>query len=132
MVPILPIIYELIKKYEDHPCLKFKGVLIAVNSNSNYNGYLEEIAVVFNINRKLNTHLARHTFADIMLNIMEFSLEEVSKMLGHKTNRTTQRYAKVSKNKISKTLARVKGIVFDKNGQLKKWHFNLKSNNLEV
>jgi hypothetical protein len=55
-----------------------------------------------------------------MLNIMEFSLEEVSKMLGHNTTRTTQRYAKVKKNKISKTLARVKGIVFTDEGQLRK------------
>ena len=33
------------------------------------------------VNRELNTHLARPKFADIMLNIMEFSYEEVSKCL---------------------------------------------------
>jgi len=48
------------------------------------------------------------------------SILPISKMLGQKTVRTTQRYAKVRKNKISKTLARVKGIIFDKNGQLMK------------
>ena len=48
------------------------------------------------------------------------SYEEVSKMLGHKTTQTTQRYAKVKRQKISKTLARVKGIVFTEDGQLKK------------
>jgi site-specific recombinase XerD len=120
MVPILPIIEELIEKYKHHACRKDNGLLIPVNSNARYNGYLKELAVICGINRELNTHLARHTFADIMLNIMEFSLEEVSKMLGHKTTRTTQRYAKVRKNKISKTLARVKGIVFTKEGKLRK------------
>ncbi|MDN3579648.1 site-specific integrase [Mucilaginibacter flavus] len=119
-VPILPIIDELIEKYKYHLCRKDKGLLIPVNSNARYNGYLKELAVICGINRELNTHLARHTFADIMLNIMEFSLEEVSKMLGHKTTRTTQRYAKVKRNKISKTLARVKGIVFTADGQLRK------------
>jgi site-specific recombinase XerD len=119
-VPILPIIDELIKKYKNHPCRKFKGLLMPVNSNARYNAYLKELAVICGISRELNTHLARHTFADIMLNIMEFSLEEVSKMLGHKTLRTTQRYAKVKKNKISKTLAKVKSIVFTEDGQLRK------------
>jgi site-specific recombinase XerD len=125
MVPILPIINELIKKYKDHPCRKENGLLIPVNTNAKYNGFLKELAVICGINRELNTHLARHTFADIMLNIMEFSLEEVSKMLGHNTTRTTQRYAKVKKNKISKTLARVKGIVFTDDGQLRKIASNI-------
>jgi site-specific recombinase XerD len=120
MVPILPIVEELIEKYKSHSCRRDNTLLIPVNSNARYNAYLKELAVICGINRELNTHLARHTFADIMLNLMEFSLEEVSKMLGHKTTRTTQRYAKVKKNKISKTLARVKGIVFTDDGQLRK------------
>jgi site-specific recombinase XerD len=119
MVPILPIIETLLEKYKRHACRE-RGLLIPVNNNAKYNLYLKELAVICGINRELNTHLARHTFADLMLNVFGFSLEEVSKMLGHKTVRTTQRYAKVRKNKISKTLARVKRIVFDKNGQLKK------------
>lgn len=119
MVPILPIIETLLEKYKNHICRE-KGLLIPVNNNAKYNFYLKELAVICGISRDLNTHLARHTFADLMLNVFGFSLEEVSKMLGHKTLRTTQRYAKVRKNKISKTLAKVKGIVFDKNGQLKK------------
>ncbi|MCQ6958781.1 site-specific integrase [Mucilaginibacter aquariorum] len=119
-VPILPIVEDLIEKYRYHECRLIRGLLIPVNSNARYNAYLKELAVICGINRELNTHLARHTFADIMLNIMEFSLEEVSKMLGHKTTRTTQRYAKVRNNKISKTLERVKGIVFTDDGQLRK------------
>jgi site-specific recombinase XerD len=119
-VPILPIVEEILERYQTHDCRIDQGLLIPVNSNARYNAYLKELAVICGINRELNTHLARHTFADIMLNIMEFSLEEVSKMLGHKTTRTTQRYAKVRKNKISKTLARVKGIIFTDEGQLRK------------
>jgi site-specific recombinase XerD len=120
MVPVLPIVEQIIEKYKCHTCRVTKRLLLPINSNARYNGYLKELAVICGINRELNTHLARHTFADIMLNIMEFSLEEVSKMLGHKTTRTTQRYAKVRRNKISNTLARVKGIVFTEDGQLRK------------
>lgn len=119
-VPILPIIEKIIDKYKNHSCRLTMGQLVPVNSNQRYNGFLKELAIICGINRELNTHLARHTFADIMLNIMEFTLEEVSKMLGHKTIRTTQRYAKVKKSKISKTLARVRGIVFTEDGQLRK------------
>ncbi|MGZ4017366.1 MAG: tyrosine-type recombinase/integrase [Mucilaginibacter sp.] len=100
MVPILPIIDELIERYKGHVCRITKGLLVPVNSNASYNGYLKELAVICGINRELNTHLARHTFADIILNIMEFSLEEVSRMLGHKTTSTTQRYTKKTRSVI--------------------------------
>jgi len=119
MVPIMPIVEEIIEKYKEHPCRTVQGLLLPVNSNARYNGYLKEIAVIAGINRELNTHLARHTFADIMLNIFGFSLEEVSKMLGHRNIRTTQRYAKVRKNKISHTWSKVRNIGFTEDGQLR-------------
>lgn len=119
MVPIMPIVEEILQRYSQHPCRKVYGRLIPVNSNARYNGYLKELAAICGINRELNTHLARHTFADIMLNIFGFSLEEVSKMLGHKSIRTTQRYAKVRKHKISQTWAKVRKIGFTKDGRLR-------------
>ncbi|SEA15459.1 Site-specific recombinase XerD [Arachidicoccus rhizosphaerae] len=119
IVPIMPIAAEIIDKYANHPCRVNDGLLLPINSNARYNGYLKELAAIAGINRDLNTHLARHTFADMMLNIFEFSLEEVSKMLGHKSIRTTQRYAKVRKHKISKTWSRVRNNVFTKSGKLR-------------
>lgn len=120
MVPIMPIIEEILERYKNHPCRTKDGLLIPVNSNARYNGYLKELAVICGINRELNTHLARHTFADIMLNIFEFSLAEVSRMLGHKTIRTTQRYGRVKKRLISNTFARAKGVLFTEDGQMRK------------
>lgn len=119
IVPIMPITAEIIDRYTNHPCRVNDGLLLPINSNARYNGYLKELATIAGINRDLNTHLARHTFADMMLNIFEFSLEEVSKMLGHKSIRTTQRYAKVRKHKISKTWSRVRSNVFTKSGKLR-------------
>ena len=119
MVPVMPIADEIIARYENHPCRKVHGKLLPINSNARYNGYLKELAAIAGINRELNTHLARHTFADIMLNVFGFSLEEVSKMLGHKSIRTTQRYAKVRKNKISQTWAKVRHIAFIEDGRLR-------------
>jgi len=123
MVPIMPIVEEIIAKYKNHDCRKVFGQLLPVNSNSKYNAYLKEIGVICGIRRELNTHLARHTFADMMLNVFEFSLEEVSKMLEHKTIRTTQRYAKIKKNRISRTWGNVKSKVFDQEGKLIKLQY---------
>ena len=46
------------------------------------------------INRKITTHMMRHTFSIIALR-HGVPIEYVSKMLGHTNIQTTQRYAKV-------------------------------------
>ncbi|WP_231427700.1 site-specific integrase [Pedobacter sp. Leaf250] len=119
MVPVLPIVDEIIDKYKDDPYCRFKNSLLPVNSNAKYNTYLKELADICGIGRELNTHLACHTFADIMLNVLEFPLEDVSKMLGHKSIRTTQRYARVKKRRIGNRMNAVKGLLFQADGQLK-------------
>ena len=101
ILPNLPVIEQLIERYKTHPVCLVRNTLMPVNSNNNYNGYLKEIGVTCYIRRELNTHLARHTFADIMLNL-GMPLEDVSKMLGHKSIRTTQRYCSVRKERIQK------------------------------
>lgn len=119
MVPILPVIEELIAKYRNHSKRLVNNQLIPVDSNANYNGYLKEIAVVCKINRDLKTHLARHTFADIMLNL-GVPLEDVSKMLGHRSIRTTQRYCRVNKERISRNMKQfVRHALFNNIGKLK-------------
>lgn len=119
MVPMLPIIAELIDKYKKHPYCKVHNRLIPVNSNFRYNSYLKELSDICDIGKPLNSHLARHTFADIMLNVLNFPLEDVSKMLGHKNIRTTQRYARVKKSRIGKKMNEAKSILFDETGELK-------------
>lgn len=126
-VPILPIVEDLIEKYKSHPYCKAYNRLMPINSNYRYNVYLKELADICGIsfdnisanNQELNTHLARHTFAHIMLN-NGVPLEDVSKMMGHKSIRTTQRYARVNKARISENVAKVRDKLFGKLGQLKK------------
>jgi len=123
MVPILPIVQEIIDKYKDHPYCKTNNCLLPINSNARYNGYLKEIADICGIvpvskdDHGLGTHKARHTFADMMLN-NGVPLEDVSKMLGHKSIRTTQRYCKVRKHRISENMGKVKSILFTTEGKL--------------
>jgi site-specific recombinase XerD len=120
MVPILPVVSEIIERYKGHPkCRQRKG-LLPINSNARYNGYLKELAGICGINRDLNTHLARHTFADMMLNL-GIPLEDVSKMLGHTNMRTTQRYAQVQKHRISENMEKVRNKLFKDGGNLRRF-----------
>jgi len=53
------------------------------------------------ITKSLTTHLARHTFATTITLTNGVPIESVSKMLGHKSLRTTQHYAKIVDRKVS-------------------------------
>ncbi|WP_229206177.1 site-specific integrase [Dyadobacter fermentans] len=124
MVPILPIVEELIEKYKDHPYCLAHDKLIPVNSNFRYNTYLKELADLCDIRditgniKRLDTHDARHFFADMMLN-NGVPLEDVSKMLGHRNIRTTMRYCRVRKSRISENVGLVRDRLFTKTGKLR-------------
>ncbi len=100
-IPLLSTPMSIIKKYENHPEVVIKEVLLPVLSNQKSNAYLKEIADLCGINKNLTTHLARHTFATTVTLTNGVPLESVSKMLGHKSIKTTQHYAKILDLKVS-------------------------------
>lgn len=100
-IPLLPIALSIIEKYQEHPeCVKYKK-LLPVPSNQKYNAYLKEIADLCGINKHLTTHIARHTFATTVTLNNKVPIETVSKMLGHRSIKTTEQYSKVLEVKIS-------------------------------
>jgi len=107
-IPLLPTALDIIKKYENHPEAVTKGVLLPVLSNQKSNAYLKEIADLCGINKNLTTHLARHTFATTVTLSNGVPMESVSKMLGHKSLKTTQHYAKILDRKVSDDMAILK------------------------
>lgn len=100
-VPLLPIAKEIIEEYKNHPYCSSKNLLLPVNSNQKFNAYLKEIADIFGIEKNLTTHTARHTFATTVTLANGVPLETVSALLGHKSIKTTQIYAKIVAQKIS-------------------------------
>tara|TARA_R110002072_G_scaffold243748_1_gene402940 strand:+ start:2200 stop:2481 length:282 start_codon:yes stop_codon:yes gene_type:complete len=72
------------------------------------NAYLKEIADLCEINKNLTFHLARHTFATTITLSNGVPIESVSKMLGHKSLKTTQHYAKVLDRKVSDDMMALK------------------------
>ena len=114
-VPLLPVALEIIEKYRDHPYCKNKNRLLPVNSNQRYNGYLKEIADICGINKKITSHIARHTFATTVTLSNGVPIETVSSMLGHSSIRTTQIYAKVVESKVSQDMKSLKNILSQQN-----------------
>lgn len=107
-VPLLPVALEIIEKYKDHPECQTQNKLLPVNSNYRYNAYLQELADLCGIEKKITTHIARHTFATTVTLSNGVPIETVSKMLGHTRLATTQIYAKVLEGKVSQDMRALK------------------------
>ena len=69
-----------------------------------YNEYLKEIAGILGIEKRAPSHLARHTFATTVTYANGVSIEAISKMLGHTKLSTTQIYARIVDQTISREM----------------------------
>ncbi len=104
-IPLLQPAADVINKYSYLPDSVKKGKLLPFLSNQKTNAYLKEIADSCGITKNLTFHLARHTFATTVTLAKDVPIESVSYMLGHKSIRTTQIYAKVTEQKVSRDMA---------------------------
>ncbi|WP_417858656.1 site-specific integrase [Xanthomarina gelatinilytica] len=100
-IPILPTAEAILVKYSEDYKIQKNHLLLPVLSNQKMNAYLKEIADLCKINKNLTFHLARHTFATTVTLSNGVPIESVSKMLGHKSLKTTQHYAKILDRKVS-------------------------------
>lgn len=100
-IPILPTAEAILVKYAEDSDNQKNHLLLPVLSNQKMNAYLKEIADLCKINKNLTFHLARHTFATTVTLSNGVPIESVSKMLGHKSLKTTQHYAKILDRKVS-------------------------------
>lgn len=103
-IPILPKALEILESYRNYPTCESNGLMLPILSNQKMNSYLKEIADLCGITKELTFHIARHTFATTITLSNGVPIETVSKMLGHLDIRTTQHYAKLSDNRISKDM----------------------------
>ena len=87
---LLDIPLMIIDKYKGKTA---KGKLLPILSNQKMNSYLKEIADLCGLKKNLTFHVARHTFATMILS-KGVPIESVSKMLGHTNIKTTQIYAR--------------------------------------
>lgn len=104
-IPLLPMALSLIEKYSAHPKTINCDKLFPMLSNQRMNSYLKELADICGIDKELTFHCARHTFATTVTLSNGVPIETVSKMLGHKSLRTTQIYAKILDKKVSEDMS---------------------------
>jgi len=107
-IPLLPTAEAILDKYAAHPTNLSEDKVLPVLSNQKMNAYLKEIADLCGIEKNLTFHLARHTFATTITLTNGVPIESVSKMLGHKSLKTTQHYAKILDRKVSDDMKKLR------------------------
>ena len=80
-IPVISPARKLIDKHSHQPDCIAKNVLLPVLSNQKMNAYLKEIADICGIQKRLTTHVARHTAATVVFLANEVSMENVAKIL---------------------------------------------------
>ncbi|WP_240032215.1 site-specific integrase [Psychroflexus aestuariivivens] len=117
-IPLLKLPLEIIQKYKDHPRIKDTDLLLPVFTNQKMNQYLKEIATELKFNKKLSSHVARHTFATTVTLANGVPIESVSKLLGHTKISTTQIYARIIDTKLSDDFRKIKEITKTNNAKI--------------
>ena len=84
--------------------------MFPVSSNQNMNRILKKIGLIAGLDKELKMHMARHTFATYAMT-KNVSIETISQMLGHKSIKSTEIYAKVVDTKISDEMDKLNQII---------------------
>lgn len=111
MIPLWPPVIAIIEKYKDDPTIKDGNFLFPRLSLQKTNAYLQEIADICGITKKLTTHVFRHSFGNMYLN-SGGTLENLARILGHSNTKTTRTYARRNKATISTETNQVKDNIF--------------------
>lgn len=113
-VPLLPSAARILDHYKTNPRSLNREKIFPKISNQKLNAYLKEIAIISGVKKNLTFHLVRHTFATNVTLSNGVPIETVSKLLGHTQISTTQIYARVIDNKLSKDMKALKVLLADK------------------
>jgi len=95
---------------------KYKGLakndkLLPVPSHTTLEYGIKKIAIAAGIKKDITWHTARHTYAMEICLKNGVPIESLSKTMGHTNIRTTQRYAKVTNEKVSKDMGNLSNVL---------------------
>lgn len=99
-VLLLEIPLRIIEKYRG---VCKDGHLFPLPTNQRVNSYLKELADLARIKKNLTFHIARHTFATMAIS-KNVPMESVSRMLGHRSLKTTMIYARITDKKVEQDM----------------------------
>jgi site-specific recombinase XerD len=110
-IPLLHIPQDILERYKDDKECQLRGQLLPVPTNQKMNAYLKELADLCEINKRLTSHVARHSFSTSVALANKVSMENVAKMLGHSSTRMTQHYARILDQSIAEDMDNVDAIL---------------------
>lgn len=101
-VQLLNIPLQILKKYSG---LGENGKIFPVPKYSTIRTNIKKILKICGIEKDMAWHAGRHTMATTVCLSNNMPIETVSSILGHKNIRTTQIYAKITKEKVKKDMS---------------------------
>lgn len=97
VIPVLPIAKEILEKY---------NYTLPTISNQKYNQWLKVLGELSGLKKNLHSHLARHTFATLLLN-NGVDMKTISRTLGHSSMKITEKiYATMNNDTVVNNVRR--------------------------
>ena len=104
-IPMLKQAKVIYDKYETHRLAT--GFVLPRLHNQKVNTYLREIMKLAGIKKDVHHHCARHTFATTVLLENGVDIKTVSRWLGHFSVKSTEVYAKVTKDLLENVATKI-------------------------
>lgn len=103
-IRLLEVAKHIIEKYEG---IAKDGKLLPVPCYPNCKSGIKVIAKHCGIDKNVTWHQSRHSYATTVCLSNDVPIETLSKMLGHRSIRTTQIYAKITAEKVSRDMEKL-------------------------
>jgi len=103
-IPLLNVPLQILAKYKNTKFSGTGGSVFKIGTKENLNVQLKKIAETAGIDKAINYHLARHSFATSVCLTNGVPIESLSQMMGHLSIKTTQIYAKVTRTKLNEDM----------------------------
>jgi site-specific recombinase XerD len=104
-IPIIQEAKQILERQDKNSAFVFKKI-----TNQKFNEHLHALERKAGIQKNITVHVARHTFATLALE-KGVALEVVSKILGHKSLKTTMIYAKVTQKRLQVEMQKLNGLI---------------------
>jgi len=106
-IPLLPIAKSIIDKYKNSDERKVLNLLLPKISNQKVNAYLKIIGDLAGVSQIVTHHMARHTFATTICLNNNMPMEDLSKLLGHSSIKTTSIYGRITQQRLTESINKV-------------------------